>query len=137
MAAWMKQPLRRALNSMIAAADESRQKKEMLKRVAKLMSNSKNKWRDFCFGEWAALRAQAGIRHKQVLNKMKGFMGNYTLELCRGVIAAWSALQKKTKRAMMCVCKVSVSALYLQFFGLAAGCGRKARWCKVGGRGGR
>lgn len=102
MAAWMKQPLRKALNSMVAAVDESREKKEKLKRVAKLMQNVKNKWRDICFSEWAALKAQVGDRNKQVINKMKGFMGNYTLELCRSVITAWSTQQKKTKRAMMC-----------------------------------
>jgi hypothetical protein len=44
---------------------------------------------------------QLGERNKQVINKMKGFMGNYTLELCRSVIHAWSEKQKKTKRAMM------------------------------------
>jgi hypothetical protein len=103
MAAWMNQPLRKAFNSIVAAVDESREKKEKLKRVAKLMQNVKNKWRDVCFSEWAALKAQVGDRNKQVINKMKGFMGNYTLELCRSVILAWSAQQKKTKRAMMYV----------------------------------
>ena len=103
MAAWLKQPLRKAFNSILAAVDESREKKEKLKRVAKLMQNVKNKWRDICFAEWKALKAQVGDRNQQVLNKMKGFMGNYTLELCRSVISAWSEHQKKTKRAMMCV----------------------------------
>jgi hypothetical protein len=102
MAAWMKQPLRKSFNSMIAVVDESREKKEKLKRVAKLMQNMKNKWRDICFCEWAALKNQVGDRNKRVLDKMKGFMGNYTLELCRSVILAWSEQQKKTKRAMMC-----------------------------------
>jgi hypothetical protein len=66
MAAWMKQPLRKAFNSILAAVDESREKKEKLKRVAKLMQNMKNKWRDICFAEWAALREQVGARNKQV-----------------------------------------------------------------------
>jgi hypothetical protein len=101
MAAWMKQPLRKALNSMLAVVDESREKKEKLKRVAKLMQNVKNRARDICFFEWHDLKAQLGERNKQVINKMKGFMGNYTLELCRSVIHAWSEKQKKTKRAMM------------------------------------
>ncbi len=70
MAAWMKQPLRKALNSMLAAVDESRDKKEKLKRVAKLMQNVKNKWRDICFAEWKTLKAQVGDRNQQVLNKM-------------------------------------------------------------------
>ena len=96
----MKQPLRKALNSMLAAVDESREKKEKLKRVAKLMQNVKNKWRDVCFFEWVALKASLGDRNQQVINKMKGFMGNYTVELCRSVIQAWSEQQKKTKRAM-------------------------------------
>jgi hypothetical protein len=83
MAAWMQQPLRKAFNSILAAVDDSREKKEKLKRVAKLMQNVKNKWRDICFAEWAAVKAQVGDRNQLVLNKMKGFMGNYTLELCR------------------------------------------------------
>ena len=62
MAAWMKQPLRKAFNSILSAVDESREKKEKLKRVAKLMQNVKNKWRDICFEEWKAVKAQVGDR---------------------------------------------------------------------------
>ncbi len=103
----MNRPLRKAFNSIVAAVDESREKKEKLKRVAKLMQNVKNKCRDVCFSEWAALKAVVGDRNKQVIDKMKGFMGNYTLELCRSVILSWSAQQKKTKRAMMCAILVN------------------------------
>jgi RNase P/RNase MRP subunit POP5 len=113
MAAWMKQPLRKSFNSMIAAVDESREKKEKLKRVAKLMQNVKNKWRDICFCEWSALKNQVSDRNKRVLDKMKGFMGNYTLELCRSVILAWSEQQKKTKRAMMCAVHATTFAFAL------------------------